>query len=132
MLESYIICSPSIKLCSSKNVIVSVVVLIPPPLVVGNVLKNSFLNLVPITGSNTHPEPFPPVIPIETTLSTSKDWGSTKISSTLPVITGWTKAVVPIPVVMTIFGKLITSKSSPPFKTSTDDNGPKYILSFDL
>ena len=45
---------------------------IPPPDVVGSALKNSCLNLVPMTGSIIHPEPFPPVTPIEIILSISK------------------------------------------------------------
>ena len=60
-------------------------------------------------GSNTAPEPFPPVIAIETTLLTSNSCGSTKILSTDPLITGWTSAVVPLLELMEIFGKLITS-----------------------
>ena len=91
--------------------IVSLVVLIPllVSFVIGSVLKNSFLNLVPIIGSNIQPDPLPPVIPIDTIRSTSKFWGSTKTSSTLPDITGCTNAVVPTPVDIVILGKFITS-----------------------
>ena len=59
--------------------------------------NSTSLNLSPITGSRTHPEPFPPVIDTEITLSMSKSWGSTKTFFTVPVIIGSTKAVTPVP-----------------------------------
>ena len=105
---------------------------IPPPDVVGCALKNSCLNLVPTTGSIIHPDPFPPVTPIEIILSISKTWVSINTSSTFPLTTGWTKAVTPTPEEIDIIGGLITSKFSPSFKTFTSVKGPKNILSSDL
>ena len=99
------------KLWSVKNVILEspVVVVIPPPFDSCFELKNTSLTLVPRIGSSIHPDPFPPVTPIEVILSISKDWESTNTSSTTPLITGWTKAFVPSPEETFILGGLITS-----------------------
>ena len=136
-LESYIIGSEFIKSWSLLNLTVDTgfpgtIVDIPPPEVVGFASKNSSLNLVPTTGSSMHPDPFPPVTPIEIILSISKTWVSVNTSSIFPLTTGWTKAVIPTPEEMDIIGGLITSKFSPSFKTLTSVRGPKNILSSDL
>ena len=72
-----------------------------------------------IDGSRAHPVPFPPVTPIDTILEMLKLYvsKSTRTSFIDPVITGWARAVFPNPDSITIFGGLITSKLSPPFKT---------------
>ena len=67
-----------------------------PPLKNTSLLSNSInLFLIPTTGCKIHPDPLPPVSEILFTDSISNFCGSTMISSTLPVITGWTRAVVP-------------------------------------
>ena len=64
-----------------------------------------------IIGSKVAPNPFPPSIVIDKILSISKSWGSTWISVTWPLITGWINAVVlPIPDSVTSkLGGFITS-----------------------
>ena len=42
----------------------------------------------------------------------------------LPLITGWTNAVIPSPEDTVTNGGLITSYLFPPFNTLTDSNGP--------
>ena len=81
----------------------------PPPFNSVFELKNISLKLLPTTGSITQPDPFPPVTPIEIIRSISKDWGSTNTSSTTPLTTGWTSALVPSPEETDITGGLITS-----------------------
>ena len=129
---SYTISWPSTKPCSFKNLIVLIEVLIPPPVNVVLESKITLLNLLTITGSSVQLEPLPPVTPIETTSFISNSCGSTKTFLTDPFITGWTKAVVPVPVETVNFGSLRTSKLLPPLKTEVELRGPKYILSFDL
>ena len=51
-------------------------------------LKNISLDLFPMIGSRTAPDPFPPVTPIDTTLSISKGCGSIKASTILPLTQG--------------------------------------------
>ena len=134
--ESYIIGSPWINLWSAlkkiKPIPLPVEVVKPPKLFDGLASKNSSLNLVDMIGSRTHPLPFPPVTPIEITLSMSKFCGSTNTSLIFPLTTGCTKAVVPIPADIDILGKFTASKLSPPFNTSTFVNGPKNTFLFDL
>ena len=79
------------KLWFLSKVIVSSVISTPPPRFKSRLSNDTSLNLVPKTGSNTHPLPFPPVSDTETTLSTSKSWGSTKICFTLPTMTALPK-----------------------------------------
>ena len=76
-----------------------------------------------MTGSNSHPEPLPPVKDIEVNLCTSKSCGSTNTSFTSPIITGSTFACV-VPVLIVISGGVTTSKPLPPFRTSNFFRGP--------
>ena len=55
------------------------------------------------------PVPLPPLILTESTVSTSKFWGSTNISLTLPLTTGCILALTPAPAAIVIDGKLSTS-----------------------
>ena len=88
-------------------------------------LNSNSLNLLLITGCKIAPDPFPPSIVIDITFSISKFCWSTKISFTLPLITGWTRAVVPVPGDdIVICGKSITSKFVPWFKILNSDRGP--------
>ena len=107
----YTTSSPSAKLWSPKNVIVSAVSPIPPPNVNNLASKLALKNDCSTTGSRATPLPGPPpVILTEITLSNSFVWGSTKILSTDPLRTGLTSAVVPDPVFATsIVGGFITS-----------------------
>ena len=98
----------------------------------GCALNGISLDLFPMIGSKTAPDPFPPVTPIDTTLSISKVRGSIKTSTTLPFTQGWANAPDPEPSLITILGGLITSYSLPPDNTFNLVKGPKYILSFDL
>ena len=75
--------------------IVSSFLSIPPPNNISLLSKDKSLNLAPKTGSSEQPFPFPPVSDIFVTALISKSCGSTNIFSTLPVIIGSTKAVVP-------------------------------------
>ena len=93
---------------------------------------NSLCLLVTI-GFSIAPDPFPPEILTDNTFSISKFCWSTNISFKLPLITGWTRAVIPDPTFGTeIVAGLITSKSFPWFNILNSDNGPKNILSNDL
>ena len=98
-----------------------------PPAKKTSLLSNdNSLNLGPIIGSKVAPEPLPPVISIEITLSISKSWGSTKTSLTDPLIIGSTSAVTPNPTLSSInsLGGFTTSYPSPLLKVSILDNGP--------
>ena len=99
-------------------------VLIPPPCAVVLASNNISLFLLINTGSKDPPDPFPPVTLIDNTSLISKSCLSTRISVTLPVITGKTKDVVPALVDTPMYGLLITSKLDPPFKTLTFLIGP--------
>ena len=122
----YTTSSPSAKLWSPKNVIVSADSPIPPPNVNNLASKLALKNDCSTTGSKATPSPGPPpVILREITLSNSFVWGSTKIFSTDPLRTGLTSAVVPDPVLATsITGGFITSYPVPEFTTFTDVKGP--------
>ena len=100
------------------------VVLIPPPCVVALASNNTSLLLLINTGLKNPPDPFPPVTLTDNIFLMSKSCLSTTISVIVPVITGWTKDVIPIPVDTCIFGTLITSKLRPPFKTLISSIGP--------
>ena len=99
-------------------------VLIPPPSVIALASNSTSLLLEINIGSKDPPDPFPPVTLIDNTSSISNSWLSIKISSTVPVTTGWTNAVVPSPVETSMNGGLTTSKEDPPFKSSTLSRGP--------
>ena len=60
-------------------------------------------------GSRTAPEPFPPVTPIDTTLSISKFWGSTKASTILPLTLTSAVAPTPTPLAILTLGGFKTS-----------------------
>ena len=92
------------------------VVLIPPPCVVALASNNTSLLLLINTGSKNPPDLFPPVTSTDNTSLISKFCLSTIISVNVPVITGWTKDVIPIPDDTCIFGTLTTSKLCPLFK----------------
>ena len=75
-----------------------------------SLLSNSTnLFLIPTTGCKIHPDPLPPVTEILFTDSISNFCGSTIISSTLPLITGCTRAVVPEELSTLTEGGLTTS-----------------------
>ena len=82
---------------------------IPVTVLIPDATNDNSLDLFPITGAITAPDPFPPVIPIDTTFSTPKSCGSTKASTKLPLITGCITAPEPLPVEIPICGGLITS-----------------------
>jgi len=86
---------------------------IPPPKNISLLSKDKSLNLSPRTGSSEQPFPFPPVSDMFVTALISKSCGSTNIFSTLPVIIGSTRAVVPELASIVIFGGLTTSYFSP-------------------
>ena len=123
----YTTSSPLAKLWSPKNVIVSADSPIPPPNVNNLASKLADMNLSSTTGCRATPLPGPPpVILTETTLSNSLVWGSTKIFSTDPLITGLTSAVVPDPVLATsMTGGFITSYPVPEFTTVIELKGPE-------
>ena len=97
-----------------------------PPLKNIFLLSNSMnLFLTPITGCRTHPVPLPPVRDMLVTSSTSKSWGSTITSLTVPFNIGSISAVVPEEFSTLTTGGLTISYSFPPFITSIDSRGPK-------
>ena len=64
------------------------------------------LCLLRTIGFNTAPDPLPPDMLTDNTLSISKNWGSTNTSFNDPLITGCISAVVPDPAWgILIFGK---------------------------
>ena len=83
-------------------------VLIPPALVVDLPSKLTSLDFLMINGFNIA-LPFPPVTPIDTTLSISNPWGSTSIFVIVPLTTGCNNAVIPRPGAISTWGRLITS-----------------------
>ena len=92
----------------------------------GRLLNHISLCLLVITGFNTAPDPLPPDMVIDMTLSTSKCCWSTNTSCIDPFTTGWTIAVVPVPGEgILIVGKLITSKFLPWFNILKSESGPK-------
>ena len=71
---------------------------IPPAWEISLPSKDNSLFLFDRTGSNIAPVPLPPSIVTDKIFCISKFWGSTCISVTFPITTGWTKAVVlPVP-----------------------------------
>ena len=82
---------------------------IPPPKNISLLSNSIVLNLLPTTGCNLHPDPLPPDNEILSTASISKFWGSTRISFTVPFITGSTKAGFPVKFSTSIMGGFNTS-----------------------
>ena len=118
--------SPSFKLWGFENTIWSWNISNPPLFVVILPSNDNSLNLLPNTGSMMASAPLPPVNLIDRTFSISKSCWSTKTSFNVPFITGWSNAVVPEETCgKVIFGKFMTSKLDPPFKTFTLFKGPK-------
>ena len=126
LLELYITLSPVFKLWRVLNVRVFSVLSTPNPFDEENGTASNAIcrDLVPIIGSRTAPDPFPPVIPIETTLSISKSCGSIKASTTFPLTQTTDVAPVPTPSSISILGGLITSYPLPPDRTSRLLIGP--------
>ena len=80
-----------------KNVIVSELILTPPPLEAGAALNSTSLYLFDIIGASIAPVPLPPERETEITLSISTSFGSTITFFNDPKTTRLTKAVVPSP-----------------------------------
>ena len=82
---------------------------IPPLKNIFLLSKSINLFLIPTTGCNTHPDPFPPVRDTLLTSSISNSWGSTIISLTLPDMIGSIKASIPVELSTSKAGGFITS-----------------------
>ena len=106
------ICCPLARLCGLVKLIVSKSISTPPPRARARLSNSISRNLSPRTGSNSQPDPLPPVREIPSIDSISKSCGSTNTCFTSPTTTASTKAVVfaePTGLPIVIFGGLITS-----------------------
>ena len=112
-------CCPLTRLCGLVKLIVSNSISTPPPRARARLSNSISRNLSPRTGSNSQPDPLPPVSETPSIDSISKSCGSTNTCFTSPITTASTKAVVfAIPIVcptpkngslIVICGGLITS-----------------------
>ena len=97
-LLSYTNGNPLVIWWSFKKDKVSFTLSIPPDSEVNLPSNNISLFLFVIIGLNIAPEPLPPSMDTDNTFWMSKSCGSICISTTYPLTTGWTKAVVfPVP-----------------------------------